>query len=497
MPTSTLGYDASMSRWLFLTGVLVAAVGCTKQNPAAKCSTGTCTDPAAPFCDVDGTIGGTPGTCLGVSCTTGTFAACRGDVALTCNAMGNNYDELQCAMGCTPEAMGCKLCQAGQTVCTNGEVQTCDMNGAVTSSQACPLGCFESQPRCRDVDPSNALGVYEDMVASPPDVTITNGDIDTGTGTVTDGGTPVSIPSFEVAAPTGGASLRVFVVNTLTIQNATVHDLGSGPPYGAGHAIAIVSKGDITISGALTITPGTGGYVETGCNGGNGVSTDNGNEYRAAAGGGGANATDGARGGNVTSSSGGVFDTGGTKGSASGTATLIPLRGGCPGGETLQSPSPSTYCSSGGGAIQLTSAAQVVVNGTIDVRGSVGRTEFFQGQTGNAEAACGGGAGGGILVEAPRVTFGSSASLLATGGDGGALCTTNMNACGAAGHGATSGVGATAGADVVDYGTYNETSGGGGGGLGRIRINTPDQTYTKSNTTIEDGALTVGTLATR
>jgi hypothetical protein len=140
MSKPILGYDSFMCRWLLLSSVLVAVAGCTKQNPAAKCSTGTCTDPSAPFCDVDGTIGGTPGMCLGVTCDPGSFAACRGDVALTCNQMGNNYDELQCAMGCTPEAKGCKLCEAGQTVCTNGEVQTCDQNGAVSSSESCPLG---------------------------------------------------------------------------------------------------------------------------------------------------------------------------------------------------------------------------------------------------------------------------------------------------------------------------------------------------------------------
>ena len=160
-------YDRLMGRLLFVSAALFS-VACTKANPAAKCSTGTCTDPSAPFCDVDGTLGGTPGMCLGVTCMPGDFAACRGDVALTCNSMGNNYDELQCQKGCTPEAKGCRLCDAGQTVCANGEVQTCDANGAVSSSESCPLGCFESEPRCRELDPSNALASYVDMVPNLP-----------------------------------------------------------------------------------------------------------------------------------------------------------------------------------------------------------------------------------------------------------------------------------------------------------------------------------------
>ena len=494
MPTPTLGYDLSMCRWLLLSSVIVAA-GCTKQNPAAKCSTGTCTDPAAPFCDVDGTIGGTPGMCLGVTCTPGSFAACRGDVALTCNQMGNNYDELQCSMGCTPEAMGCKLCQAGQTVCTNGEVQTCDMNGAVTSSQSCPLGCFQTEPRCRDIDPSNGLGVYADMVMAPPDVTLTAGAVfDLASGVVKDdmNTTPVDIPSFMVAAPTGGVAIRVYVVNSLQMQDGIVN--------GNGTAMAIVAKSNIMIEGTLTIYPGSGQYSDdTSCNGKNGTLTDRGNQLTVGGGGGGASATDGAHGGNVLASAGGsTLESGGAKGTASGTASLIPLRGGCPGAASQYSTGVScdSYGSAGGGAIQLSSATSIEINGTIDVRGGPGEANDYQASSGTGVCVGGGGGGGGIIVEAPVVSLGASGQLLATGGDGGACSTIG---CALGGRGATAGLAATQGADIPNPGAqvYAVNSGGGGGGLGRIRINTPDQTYTKSNTSVEDGVLSVGTLATR
>lgn len=88
---------------------------------------------------------------------------------------------------------------------------------------------------------------------------------------------------------------------------------------------------------------------------------------------------------------------------------------------------------------------------------------------------------------------------MATGGTGGSPCTSNTSGCGIGGNGATSGLAAVQGTDTANPGSqvYNVNGGGGGGGLGRIRINTPDQTYQKTNTTVEDGALTVGTLATR
>jgi hypothetical protein len=41
------------------------------------------------------------------------------------------------------------------------------------------------------------------------------------------------------------------------------------------------------------------------------------------------------------------------------------------------------------------------------------------------------------------------------------------------------------------------TAGGGGGGLGRVRINTPDGSYAKSATTIEAAVVTSGVVSRR
>jgi len=62
--------------WL---GTLLAMLGCTRPNPRS-CSDGLCTDQRYPFCDVDGSLEGTPQTCISVSCNPGEFAACRGDL---------------------------------------------------------------------------------------------------------------------------------------------------------------------------------------------------------------------------------------------------------------------------------------------------------------------------------------------------------------------------------------------------------------------------------
>ena len=113
------------------------------------------------------------------------FVECRDDVELRCNADGSNYNLTPCDRGCDAAAGGCRLCDPGETACTNGQVATCDASGAVMNRETCVLGCFETEPRCRDIDPSNGLATYFDMVPNPPDLDLEFGNFDTGTGRVT------------------------------------------------------------------------------------------------------------------------------------------------------------------------------------------------------------------------------------------------------------------------------------------------------------------------
>jgi len=112
---------------------------------------------------------GQPLTCIAVSCTPGAFAACRGDSELTCTASVPTTTPHNVSTACD-QGTGCRLCEPNQTVCTNGKAQTCDARRHGHFIRIVPLGCFEDQPRCREIDPSNGLASYMDMAATGPDL---------------------------------------------------------------------------------------------------------------------------------------------------------------------------------------------------------------------------------------------------------------------------------------------------------------------------------------
>jgi hypothetical protein len=153
-------------------------------------------------------------------------------------------------------------------------------------------------------------------------------------------------------------------------------------------------------------------------------------------------------------------------GTTYGNETLIPLLGGSGGG--------SENGGAGGGALQLVAASeiQIGITGVVDAGGGGGRN-----------GGGGGGSGGSLLLEAPSVTIegvlaanggGGGASV---GGSGGSDATPNANP--ALGEGASNGGEGSAGDEANGAaGVYvnNNDVPGGGGGAGRIRINTLDGT---------------------
>jgi hypothetical protein len=479
---------------------------CTKRNPHV-CADGLCTDPSYPFCDVDGTLGGEPKECIAVACTPGEFEACQADDELRCNTSGNNYDQARCELGCSAATNGCKLCEPNETRCTNGKVATCDADGAIASMEDCPLGCFEDQPRCRNVNPSNNLAGYLDMSPTLPDIDLENVTINTFSGVVTNNVTNQPIQGLlTFMESTTTSSIRVFVANRVHLRDVTAGS-GSYPPLTLnGPSVAFVARGPILVEGFVKLSGGAGGRNDTACAGGLGGfrAIDNNVSYSRGAGGGG-NATSGGPGGSVN----GV--AGGAGGQVAGTDTLEPLLGGCAsGGVTDEIPGePSTSDGyPGGGALQLTSNVSVELLGKIDVRGSHG--ESFYGPS--TLAIFGGGAGGSVLIEAPKVTLGTTAKIIAKGGGGGAAYDQGyaeddtaapslgslpssacaVGECGKGGDGAAPGFAAGPGQSVTSY-----SSGGGGGGLGRLRVNTKDGTYTKANTAVEAAVTTTGIVKTR
>jgi hypothetical protein len=489
-------YDRVMNRWRCWSLVvcsLVTACG-TKANPAFSCSDTPCTDPNFPYCDIDGSVGGIPEACTAVTCTAGAFQSCRGDnIALTCNNSGTSFDEVQCAHGCDP-ATGCKLCEANQTACENGVVATCDANGVQTSTTNCPLGCFADQPRCRDVDPSNHFGTYFDMVSNPVDLDLTGTwNIILATGTVTNGSTMMTPTSFLAPSLGGGPPTRVFVVNNLKLGNVGV----MGPSDGSSISAAFLATGSITVTGIVAVDNGAGAIHSSACVGhpGYASSEPNGATILIPGGGGGAAAM-GSSGGDIQDGSSPVAVAGGA---VYGTDDLQPLVGGCSAGGFSNQNSGKSYAegSWGGGAIQLTSRMSIEIDGIVRADGSVGGSDRGQGAL---ESRFGGGGGGGILLEAPVVTLGPHSTVSAAGGDGYG-CNPMQSTCGLPGLGGTGAAAAIAGGDVQFMTALGSSAvfaaGTGGGGVGRVRINTPMGTYTLDATATRNALVTTGDLKTR
>jgi hypothetical protein len=449
-----------------LLALVLLVVGCTRENPAATCSDGECSDPSFPFCDLDGSISGTAGACIAVHCTAGDVGACRDQSALVCNAIGDNYDVVPCPNGC--DSSGClPYCSPGAALsCEGDQLSVCGPNGNSTIKQTCALGCATAEPRCLTFDPSNGLAAALVDSASEPDVTLPMGTrIDTDLGLAQDGnGNAIAVKSILVQQ-VGGPAIRVFEAKSFIVNDATV----SG-----GNAIAFVATGSISILGRMQIrasglVAGAGAReLPAAC-----VAPTR-QEYQAACG----IATVGAGGA-------GNQETGGYGGATSGNLgaavqSFAPLAGGCRGGSILDVAGTSLVArgGGGGGAVQLVSATKVALaeQGLINVGG------------GGGQSSGGGGSGGVVIIEAPEVSMtGATAGVTANGGSGGgcgstgADATSNTTAASApycmhlfAGNGGTAttspGRGCTIGVDCPTTGYCAPRYGGGGGSVGRMRV---------------------------
>ncbi len=336
----------------------------------------------------------------------------------------------------------------------------------MVASEPCPLGCFEDEPRCREIDPSNGLGAFLDLVDDAPDLDLEFAHFDADLGVIRKA-TQEIVPAqtFFVAGTGGNPSVRVFMVNKLRIWN--------GVSAGGGALTAVVALSDIQIDGRLDVgrlkfdLPGcTGGFSEVGLNDPTTIPGTGGGGFGSV----------GGKGGNAGASPGGAG------GAISGNLELVPLRGGCGGGSfrfvnSTIVPGPATPA---GGAVQLVSRTKIEITGVIQADGQEGDVEQA---TNDGGIFYGGGAGGGILLEAPIVTVGDSAALLARGGPGAGGTGPFMNAPdtaafiaarpgGADGAGASSPAGTGTNAPAPT--SVSTSGGGGGGGVGRIRINTRD-----------------------
>jgi hypothetical protein len=442
-------------------------------------------------------ISGCSGTCSGTYSTTPItlHANTSGGIPFdgwtgACVTAGKNLD---CTLALTQPtySVGATfgVCAPGAGMCTSGMLTTCDATGhwAMTPT-TCALGCYTDNTRCWDVDPLNGLASELDATPTAPVVVLSDGaSIDTNAGTVLDGNSNlVTVPSAVVSQASGYPSIRVFEVKSL-------HLLGKTTVTGT-NALAIVSDGDIEIDGELHLAPtlmSSGGYSVTdpgsmSCDTTNGSGGFPSSSTRPGGGGGGGFEIAGARGGNNPPT------TGGAGGVVASSTTLMPLRGGCEG-------APSTLlgvAGTGGGAVELVSRTTInVVGGAVNVSGGGGYGRL-PGALGPQDGGNGGGAGGGVVLEAPSVVLtGSSAALAANGGAGSADCSAGKGQdgqpSGAPAVGGTctgdatrtnGGTGAALQLSIaghgIDLSTGADTSqpGGGGGGMGVIRIDTVSAT---------------------
>jgi hypothetical protein len=258
----------------------------------------------------------------------------------------------------------------------------------------------------------------------------------------------------------GGPNIDVLAFAGLTL-NAGVTLALTGR-----NAIVLAVYGDATVQGTIDADgePGVSGNPAAGASGPGGAyacsANAGGNAGTATSnsgGGGGGGSTAGGQGANDCP----VVAVGGAAGAARPNVSLGPLYGGCPGGAS--GPGGCTTGGGGaGGAVQLSAAGALTVDGTITANGGAGGTStctaVLVGVTYYGGGG-GGGAGGAILLEGSSVTVNGTVSV--QGGKGGAS--------GGSGAALPSSTGMT-GAPASCPGS-GVAGGGGGGGYGYERTN--------------------------
>lgn len=383
---------------------------------------------------------------------------------------------------------GVSACTPSTVRCSADVLVTCGDDGTVAAQEECVLGCFDDE-RCAQLDPSNNLAEALDSAATAGDVVLAEDATINTTTQVIEGANGVQ--DFVMTVDSSGpVEVLILQVKSLTAGDITV--VGE-------RALAIVADGDISLSGTLSVNAinnqrGAGAMMfadQLPCQGKlGGGDVPSGPAF---GGGGGGFGTAGGIGGGALAN---------TSGNVDGNAELSPLRGGCAGGYGGDGDSsgprgtPNAMdAGAGGGAVQLVSNTTITLASGASIQANGGGAVEDKGfatldcfTTRVCFPGHGGGSGGGILLEAPRVEVIAGTGVFANGGgascnsyntsgeDGhassqpalGATCST-QNKYGSGGNGATS----VAAIDGVLSTSAVRAGGGGGGGSGRIRINLP------------------------
>jgi hypothetical protein len=428
-----------------------------------------------------------PGGCDGGACDAatvpqGVFSCDKGG----CNAIGG---------ACSAPGQGCfctsdPSCGSGKCVKTKGQndvsCSSCSGAGAADGfgcqleSPGIPAACTANF----GYTPSNLTTQELAALAPVGAVTLTCPGTVTYNGSTWSGATcSQTLPSAKTITQSGGPSIDVLAFQGLTIAAGVTLSLTGS------NAVMLVVFGNASVSGTIRAdaaagasssaaagASGPGGnYSCGGGTGGNGMNaagtcsspydTD---PCRNSGGGGGGGSTGGGAG------NAGLSGTGGIGGSSRANASLVPLYGGCPGGDSAGYAC-TTSGGGGGGAVQVSASGTLTIaaGASVSASGGAGGTSACSASfmDGGASPFPGGGGGGGsggaVLLEAQTVT--NSGTITVSGGNGG-------DAEAGFGHGAGSTSASTAGGagtlsapNPMSY--SGGAGGGGGGGFGYSRTN--------------------------
>jgi hypothetical protein len=198
------------------------------------------------FCSGDGS-------CL--ACEPSAFIRCDssedGPVLISCRADGSGEDVQGCGVACDDSNQRCIDCLPDSAACAGvapeEEHVVCDGAGQELSRTGCVAGCDDTAG-CEDIDPRNCLGTYLDMTPEAPSVVVGGvTTIDTDSGSVLNSETgSIAMPSQAANdGPCADDLIRVFMVSNMEVEDLVV--------TGA-HALAIVSNGDIVITGNVSVS---------------------------------------------------------------------------------------------------------------------------------------------------------------------------------------------------------------------------------------------------
>lgn len=405
----------------------------------------------------------------------------------TVKGPGENHVDASVPQGDSPIS---QVCTPGMGLrCEGDNLVSCNPAGTGEATLTCALGCISAESRCTDIVPSNGLGTYLQATAAQPGVAFDDAAvIDTDACSMSVGGQLLPVKSMFLTE-SSGLKICTLIVGSLSTLDVTT----TGK-----NALAIVSNGDIKIEGTFSVsanggTAGPGAHADPTCVGGNAGKALN---SLGGAGGGGFGSPGGG-GGSATNSGNAENAAASTGGGTIGDPTLVPLRGGCDSGTYTDNN--TSYVGRGGGALQLVSRTRIVISGIVAANGS---------------SVSGGGSGGGILLEAPAVAIPGAVVANGAGGAAGSQTPTlgeagRLDAQPAAGgqplspsvegNGGSGAAGATSTTAGGSVSTSNPSllllAGHGGGGVGRIRINTAPAGLASGG--VFSPQPTTGTLATQ